>query len=119
MMIILGKKKFQGFVHDPAAALIGGVGGHAGLFSNTNDMAKYAQMLLNNGTYGGEMYFSKNTVNQFTRKSSSSNRRGLGFDKPETTPGKSYSNWQIRISIYFWTYRFSLAHAFGLTLSII
>ena len=83
------KEKIQGFVHDPAAALIGGVGGHAGLFSNTNDMAKYAQMLLNNGTYGGEMYFSKNTVNQFTRKSSSSNRRGLGFDKPETTPGKA------------------------------
>ena len=46
----------RGYVHDPAAAMFGGVSGHAGLFSNANDMAILFQMLLNNGTYAGHHY---------------------------------------------------------------
>ena len=72
----------QGDVHDPGAAMLGGVGGHAGLFSNTNDLAKYMQMLLSGGNYGGQHFFEKSTVDLFTSQAYSGNRRGLGFDKP-------------------------------------
>ncbi|HNF49102.1 MAG TPA: glycoside hydrolase family 3 N-terminal domain-containing protein [Chitinophagales bacterium] len=71
-----------GTVHDQGAALLGGVGGHAGLFSNANDLAKYFQMLLNKGYYGGFQYFDPGTVNYFTSKQYAGNRRGIGFDKP-------------------------------------
>jgi beta-glucosidase-like glycosyl hydrolase/CubicO group peptidase (beta-lactamase class C family) len=75
----------QGDVHDPGAAMLGGVGGHAGLFSNANDLAKYMQMLLNGGNYGGEEFFKTSTINLFTAQAYSGNRRGLGFDKPAIT----------------------------------
>ena len=75
--------KVQGDVHDMAAAMLGGVAGHAGLFANANDLAKYFQMLLNQGTYGGQRYFKPQTVSLFTKKQSADSRRGLGFDKPE------------------------------------
>jgi len=80
----------QGYVHDPIAAMIGGVAGHAGLFGNANDMAKIVQMYLNKGTYGGTTYFRSSVMDRFTAApfSSSGNRRGLGFDKPETNPAK-------------------------------
>ena len=48
----------HGIVHDPVAAAMGGVAGHAGLFSNANDLAILFQMLLNKGSYGGQEYFS-------------------------------------------------------------
>jgi beta-N-acetylhexosaminidase len=72
----------HGTVHDQGAALMGGVAGHAGVFSNTNDLAKYFQMLLNNGYYGGTKFYNKSTIDLFTTSISSNNRRGLGFDKP-------------------------------------
>jgi beta-N-acetylhexosaminidase len=72
----------QGDVHDPGAAMLGGVGGHAGLFSNANDMAKYMQMLLNKGVYGGKRYINSNTLALFTAQAYEGNRRGLCFDKP-------------------------------------
>ena len=72
----------HGFVHDPGAAMMGGVGGHAGVFSNANDMAKYMQMLLNNGDYGGKHYLDSATIKNFTTAHFES-RRGLGFDKPD------------------------------------
>ena len=77
----------RGYVHDPGAAMMGGVAGHAGLFANSHDLAKMAQMLLNKGSYGGKQYISPNTVDLFTRQQTEENRRGLGFDKPE--PDKS------------------------------
>jgi beta-glucosidase-like glycosyl hydrolase/CubicO group peptidase (beta-lactamase class C family) len=78
----------QGTVHDPGAALLGGIAGHAGVFSNANDLAKYFQMLLNGGTYGGTIFYHKSTVNLFTSKQSSANRRAIGFDRP-TANGES------------------------------
>ncbi|MDB5135310.1 MAG: serine hydrolase [Mucilaginibacter sp.] len=71
----------DGYVHDPTAALLGGVSGNAGLFASANDMAILYQMLLNGGTYGGDEYFKTQTVDQFTAKQSDVSRRGLGFDR--------------------------------------
>ena len=78
------KQLVQGYVHDYGAAMMGGIGGHAGLFSNANDLAKVMQMYLQKGEYGGKRYFSGSTVNLFTKKAYSRgyNRRALGFDRP-------------------------------------
>ncbi len=74
-----------GYVHDPGAAMMGGVAGHAGIFSSAHDAAVIFQMLLNKGTYGGKRYFKSSTVDLFTAYSSTLNHRGLGFDKPATS----------------------------------
>lgn len=84
------KQLVWGYVHDPAAAMLGGVAGHAGIFSNSNDVAVVLQMLLNNGEYAGKRYFKKETVELFTAKQLDQCRRGLGWDKPE--PDKSKGN---------------------------
>ena len=73
----------RGNVHDPGAAMFGGVAGHAGLFSNAYDLAKLYQMLLNGGELNGIRYLKKSTIDFFTAYHSDSSRRGLGFDKPE------------------------------------
>lgn len=75
----------QGYVHDMAAAQLGGVSGHAGLFGNANDLAKMMQMYLQNGYYGGKQYFKKSTIDIFNTRYylKENNRRGLGFDKPQ------------------------------------
>jgi beta-N-acetylhexosaminidase len=70
-------------VHDPGAAMMGGVAGHAGLFSNAYDLAAIMQMLLNGGSFNGTQYFKKETVTKFTSYQSKTSRRGFGFDKPE------------------------------------
>ncbi len=80
------KQMIQGYVHDPAAAMLGGVSGHAGLFSNANDVAVIMQMLLNKGTYGNIRVLKSSTIELFTQKQNKKSRRGLGFDKPETMP---------------------------------
>lgn len=81
---IFRKQLVHGDVHDPGSAMMGGVGGHAGLFSNSNDLAVMMQMLLNGGEYGGERYIQDSTVKYFTSSHflSNNNRRGIGFDKP-------------------------------------
>ncbi len=77
------KQIIHGYVHDPGAAMIGGVGGHAGLFSNATDLAALMQVLLNKGQVGTFSLIDKSVVEQFTRcQYCPSNRRGLGFDKP-------------------------------------
>ena len=73
----------QGSVHDPGAAMMGGVAGHAGLFSNAYDLAAIMQMLLNGGSFNGKQYFKKQTVDLFTAYQSKISRRAYGFDKPE------------------------------------
>ncbi|MEN9909702.1 MAG: hypothetical protein RLZZ540_2851 [Bacteroidota bacterium] len=75
----------QGYVHDLGAAMQGGVGGHAGLFSNSMDVAKIMQLYLQKGNYGGKEYFSEKTFNDFNNcyYCSQGNRRGIGFDKPQ------------------------------------
>jgi beta-N-acetylhexosaminidase len=72
----------RGDVHDPGAAMFGGVAGHAGLFGTAYDLAVLSQMLLNGGTYNGHRFFETETINYFTSYHATS-RRGLGFDKPE------------------------------------
>ncbi|MEP6596016.1 MAG: glycoside hydrolase family 3 N-terminal domain-containing protein [Ginsengibacter sp.] len=81
--IYLRMQHLRGDVHDPGAAMFGGVAGHAGLFSDVNDLAVIMQMLLNGGVYNGHKYLSEETVQLFTSYNSSISRRGLGFDKPE------------------------------------
>ncbi len=78
-------KKVHGYVHDMGAAMQGGVGGHAGVFSNANDVAKIMQMYLQKGFYGGKRYFKNETVDKFNTcyYCDSDNRRGIGFDKPQ------------------------------------
>lgn len=75
----------QGYVHDMGAAMQGGVGGHAGLFSNANDVAKIMQMYLQNGTYGGVRFLAGRTVKKFNTCyfCNKKVRRGVGFDKPQ------------------------------------
>lgn len=77
------KQLLRGNVHDPGAAMFGGVAGHAGLFSNAYDMAVIMQMLLNGGTFNGRRYLQKETINLFTAYHGNNSRRGFGFDKPE------------------------------------
>ncbi len=76
-----------GLVHDENAALTGGVGGHAGLFSNANDLAILLQMNMQDGNYGGTRFFPSGTVSRFAEKQFPENRRGLGWDKPEFLNG--------------------------------
>ncbi len=80
------KQLIQGYVHDPGAALFGGVAGHAGLFSNAYDLSIIFQMLLNQGSYNGVKYFRPETVDLFTSYQSVTSRRGLGFDKQKRKP---------------------------------
>ncbi len=74
----------QGYVHDQGAAMLGGISGHAGLFSTAEDMAVMCQMWLQQGNYGGRQYIDTAVLEDFTRQQFplNDNRRGLGFDKP-------------------------------------
>lgn len=75
----------RGYVHDMAAALLNGVGGHAGLFSNANDVAKIMQMYMQGGLYGSTQFINQETVSAFNscHYCSRGIRRGIGFDKPQ------------------------------------
>jgi len=75
----------QGYVHDMGAAMQGGIGGHAGLFANSNDVAKIMQMYLQKGYYGGKRYFQPETIDKFNYRyyENDSVRKGVGFDKPQ------------------------------------
>lgn len=81
---IFRKQQLWGDVHDQAAAMFGGVAGHAGLFGNAHDLAVLMQMFLNEGTYNGVRYLKPETIRYFTKAhfaTSNDNRRGIGFDK--------------------------------------
>lgn len=84
------KTLVHGNVHDPAAALMGGVGGNSGVFANAEDLAALFQMLLNDGTYGGIQFFEPGTIHDFTI-TKNVNHRGLGFDKPANRRYPTYS----------------------------
>jgi beta-N-acetylhexosaminidase len=74
----------HGYVHDPGAALLGGVAGHAGLFGNALEVAKLMQLYLNKGELNGVRVIDSNVVNDFTScHFCPGNRRGLCFEKPE------------------------------------
>ena len=81
---IFRRQLVWGDVHDQAAAMMGGVSGHAGLFSNARDLAVLMQMLLDEGVYNGVRYLKPETVRYFTSApfaATNDNRRGIGFDK--------------------------------------
>jgi beta-glucosidase-like glycosyl hydrolase/CubicO group peptidase (beta-lactamase class C family) len=80
---VFRKQMVHGFVHDQGAALLGGVGGHAGLFADMLDVAVIFQMLMNYGEYGGERYIQSSTIKEWTScQFCPKNRRGAAFDRP-------------------------------------
>ena len=78
-------KLVHGDVHDMGAAMQGGIGGHAGVFSNANDIAKIMQMYLQKGYYGGQRYLKPETIQKFNLRyyANEGVRKGVGFDKPQ------------------------------------
>ena len=80
----LGRKILaHGYVHDEAAALLGGVSGNAGVFASAESLAPILQMLLNKGSYGGKKYFKRKTIKEWTQCQypENGNHRALGFDR--------------------------------------
>jgi CubicO group peptidase (beta-lactamase class C family) len=77
------ERLIRGTVHDPGAAMFGGVAGHAGLFSNAYEIAVLMQMIMNKGIINEKRFISSSTIELFTAYQSDVSRRGLGFDKPE------------------------------------
>ena len=82
--LVYRKQLIHGYVHDQGAAMMGGIGGHAGLFSNATELATIMQLFLNQGKYGDVTYIGDSTLSYFTKApfTSNDNRRGIGFDKP-------------------------------------
>ena len=76
-------QKIQGYVHDMGAAMMGGISGHAGLFSNAGDVAILMQLFLNLGTYGDQEFFSSSTVKKFIKRDKELGKRALVFDMPD------------------------------------
>ena len=77
----------HGVVHDANAWAIGGVSGHAGLFSSARDLAVFAAMLLNGGEYSGVRILHPETIARWTTRQSGMSSRALGWDTP--TPNSS------------------------------
>ena len=84
---IFRNQLLQGYVHDQGAALLGGVGGHAGLFCNATDLASIMQLFLNKGKYAGFRFFNEKSIDEFTRQQFQGNKRGAGFDRPSASGG--------------------------------
>jgi beta-glucosidase-like glycosyl hydrolase/CubicO group peptidase (beta-lactamase class C family) len=78
------KQLLHGTVHDEGAAMLGGISGHAGLFSNANDLMKLMELYRRMGEYDGQQIISRDVMKEYTRVQfpENNNRRGLGFDKP-------------------------------------
>jgi CubicO group peptidase (beta-lactamase class C family) len=74
------KRLVQGTVHDENAEFMGGISGHAGLFSTAEDLAVFVQMLLNGGTYGGKRYLRESTIATFVGTRQEGQERWLGWD---------------------------------------
>lgn len=81
----------KGKVHDETAELLGGVAGHAGLFSTASDLAVFLQMMLQKGNYGGKQFISSEIIEEWTTKQSEQSTRGLGWDTKSPT-GSSAGN---------------------------
>ena len=80
---VVNGKPYRGVVHDPTARHMGGVAGHAGLFTTAPDLARYSRMLLNRGSLEGVRIFKPETVDLMTSiqtPPSQRSRRGLGWD---------------------------------------
>lgn len=81
------KQLLHGYVHDPGAAMLGGVAGHAGIFANATDLASIMQLFLNKGKYAGMEFFSEEVCQEYTKQQFPGNRRGAGFDRPNASGG--------------------------------
>ena len=81
------KQLLRGYVHDPGAAMLGGVAGHAGVFSNAWSLAHIMQLFLNKGQMAGMNFFSEATYQEFTKQQYPGNRRAAGFDRPTASGG--------------------------------
>jgi len=79
-------QQVRGYVHDMGAAMMGGVSGHAGLFSSARDLGVLMQMLNQSGNYGNVQYLDSTTVRMFTKREPMSTRTGIGFDLFKTNP---------------------------------
>ena len=80
-------RSIHGIVHDENACALGGVAGHAGLFSSARDLAVFAQMMLNGGEYNGVRILDPNTIARWTARQNRGSSRALGWDTP--APGAS------------------------------
>ena len=80
----------HGHVHDQGAALLGGVGGHAGLFGNARDLSRLMFMLINKGQYGNRSYLDPTTIEEFTRCQycEQKNREEQALTKPQLDGGQ-------------------------------
>ena len=92
----------RGRVHDENAATLGGVSGHAGLFSTASDLAILLQMELNGGTYGGQRFIKEETLRMFTTRQSDRSTRGIGWDTP-TLKGYSFVGHQFSAKSFIHT----------------
>lgn len=81
------KQLLRGYVHDPGAAMLGGIAGHAGIFSNAWSLAHIMQLFLNKGQMAGMNFFSEATYTEFTKQQYPGNRRAAGFDRPTASGG--------------------------------
>ena len=81
---VFRKQHVHGFVHDENAFAIGGVAGHAGLFSSARDLAAFAQMLLNGGFYNGRRILAPEVIDMFRKRQNDYSTRALGWDTPGT-----------------------------------
>ena len=85
--MIFRKQIVQGFVHDPGAAMLGGVAGHAGVFANATDLGTMMQLYLNEGDYANHRYIDAKVIQEYTKAQNPGNRRGAGFDRPTVGNG--------------------------------
>lgn len=82
-----------GVVHDENAWMLGGVSGHAGLFSSARDLATFAQMMLDGGEYGGRRVLKPQTIARWTARQRKDGSRALGWDTPapRSSAGRYFS----------------------------
>ena len=94
------ERLLQGTVQDQTAAMLGGVSGHAGLFSSASDLVKLLQMNLNKGKVGDRQFLSELTVNLFTTNRSTRSQRALGWDKLPSDGESNFVSNKVSLSSY-------------------
>jgi CubicO group peptidase (beta-lactamase class C family) len=80
---IINGKLTHGYVHDENTHSLGGVAGHAGLFSTAPDLSRFCRMMLHEGQLDGVRIFNPETIKLFTTRINPNNSRCLGWDSPE------------------------------------
>jgi CubicO group peptidase (beta-lactamase class C family) len=86
-------RPIAGEVNDPNARRLGGVAGHAGLFSTGMDLARFAQAWLRDGRSHTGPWVSPGTLETFLRRSPNAGSRALGWDTPDTTRTSAFGAW--------------------------